>query len=488
MAYQKIKVSYLVPILYLALVVYLSLQPVKAQENNEPSMENSNTRVNQTDQVSRQFSDAIARIDARLENVEFSERTFSRQMTQYTWVVSIASGFVVALGVGATFLFGRSLSNTREEIEKTLRVLVTQELMREGQVSENFNELVEKLRDAERRYENICGNLDELDRYNQLLSGSHTDPTFSYQEASKLEVKARSQQLTRDERRTVQGHLNVVISKGLDGTVDPNTLFNSSVVGGRLDFDEEAIKLAVLANHFNPAPSHSIYLAEMENTFGLSYRMDGTKMIQRRADPSLVREQARKKAIVEVIRAPREGCEQIYSRANNIAVREREVGQFSKLIDAIETSIDPSSRKDALSELEDAAEMERSIVEDSSLTSYALVTLADAHAMRGEPGWRENFLKYARKAIETVATESPMSTWYYHTLRNLNRSGERVGLGQEISAFAEEWSVDLSQTDPEDVSERMQAALLQELAARMGQDGHPPEPDIPSNKDSERSF
>ena len=100
-----------------------------------------------------------------------------------------------------------------------------------------------------------------------------------------------------------------------------------------------------------------------------------------------------------MLRVPRAQCEQVYSRANNIGVRDRELGALKYFIQATELSAGYTSTYSMLEE--DLLEFNESQnkLGRPSITSSGLVNLADFYAMDGEPGWRKKYRLYSGNLV-----------------------------------------------------------------------------------------
>ena len=329
------------------------------------------------------------------------------------------------------------MGEIRDNIKQQIRLALQDHA---GSAAE-FDKLVASLKEAKEQHADIITALTDLREFDARNAQIKDDPTFSYEELSRLrnsEGGAKSEA----NRTLAQAHLSNIIDQGSTGIVDPNTLFNAAVEANMWDFDDEALRLATLAQHYRPSASHAMLLADLQATFGMAFELNKNGKLERTSDNAdVIREAAVEEARIEVLKVPRLQGEIIYSRANNIANRNRETGAFSVFIDTLDASLDPDRRVQALT---DAGVDNPQSYRDNVPMSYAYSTLADWHAMRGAPGWDQAFWANAARALELLATESKMATWYDSTARELAKTAGRLGVADRMTELAAEKGVDLA--------------------------------------------
>ena len=374
-------------------------------------------------------------VEEQLRIIQFIEGTIERQLYWFNISVAVIGALVVSWGAIVSWAFTRWFWNTQNSIKENISIYVTQELQKNSSAKATYAELVASLSDEHTRHQQHLKALTDLREFDCRNADNKDDPSFSYTEAQRL---SEDGQLTRENRRIVLGHLQNLIDHCMFGIFDPDTLFNASVVADRLDFHEEAIKLATLCNHYKPIASHSMLLADLQNTFGMEFKFSDDKIDRIPKSPQKVREMACRQAIIEILKTPREQCEIIYSRASNIAVREQEIGQISKFIRAIETSQSAKDRSVELKALGFTTQIDR------ALTSYGYVTLADFYAMQGDVEWESKYWENVQAALTLLSTESRMVTWYVPSMRQLQKTADHLGVEEKMASMTSNLGIDLS--------------------------------------------
>lgn len=424
-----------------------STQPTNTTRLDANSFAAENQRQKSGETYSHNSVDGFLRLSAD---------SINRQFQSISFMITVVGSFLVAASVGLAFFVSRWLQNTQNVVRESISVLVQGELSSASGVSSSFNDLYDQLKIDFARHEEVQRNLADLERYNSALETGADDPSFSYQEVQRIEYNAQGN-MNRDQRKIAEGHLNNIVSQGKNGFSDPNLLYNASVVANRMNFDMQSLHLAHLASHFKSSASHRMLVADVQNTFGSAFKLEDHELIKTNETPSAIRKAAREGARIEVLRAPREGCELVYSRLANIATRERESGFIDTAIEAIEISIDVKLRKSAL---------KKSGVDyklDNPLTSYAYVTLADLHSQRGDPGWRDKYHFYVEKAFSSLVDEPSIATWYSSTIEGLRKTASRLGKTEYIDQCCEKYKIDLS--DFESDEEKIRKRFLEEMVA-----------------------
>lgn len=231
--------------------------------------------------------------------------------------------------------------------------------------------------------------------------GLHSDATWELEDPyglyTALEVIAQQESEAKADRTVATMLLRKLIRLGERGQVDSNLLFNSSTVAARLDFDLQAVKLAALCAHGDPKPSHFARLYRLEEVFGIRFTISSGSLQVEEAPANLIREDAWRRVLSLIADRPTLQCELVLAEAHNIAVRNRESGYLDQLIEAIE----------------------HYAKEDEPPPSYSLVILSGLYAMRGSTDWRLDYQRCVDRAIQLLLAESPMVTWYRHSVREL---------------------------------------------------------------------
>ncbi len=124
-----------------------------------------------------------------------------------------------------------------------------------------------------------------------------------------------------------------------------------------------------------------------------------------------------------IAEVPRDEAEQVYSKASNIAVRNRSDGKFVALIAAIEESLaQPNIHP----------------------SSYTYTALANLHAWSGEPGWEEKYWSAIDNMFALLKEESPTSSWYEHSVSGAIRTAKRISLDRQLVESASRNGVDMA--------------------------------------------
>lgn len=326
----------------------------------------------------------------------------------FRFLSATATFLIIAISAIAAYFIGGTVSELNRQVERTATIAVGEEL---GLLRARDDELIE----IRNRFENDHKNT--LDRWERLTSAAIDlqartseelpDAYGSYQRLVDLELSAVDAEagLSVEDRRDAFWHLRNIIEAGRIGRADPNTLFNAGVSASRLEFPREAVELAVLAEHWQPTLSHRAFVLEQQNLFGLSFRIEGGALSQLDINAADVRSQSWKEILELIEQAPRVGAEQLYSRASNVAVRNRDEGAQLVLANTI---------------------LESSLQDQSQLISYAWATRADLLRLEGGRGWRDEFRNSLDLSVTALSTESPSSTWYDQSLELLQRVAYEV--------------------------------------------------------------
>ncbi len=213
-------------------------------------------------------------------------------------------------------------------------------------------------------------------------------------------------------------------------------LFNASSVASEMDFDHEALKLASLCAHWDPKPSYVLRKSRLEDTFGMRFDLKGGALVLSQQPPMVVREEAWKTAKEMVREGPTWQCELIFSELHNIATRNRETGY-----------------------VDDAIVVMEEVVDGDNVPSYAFAVLAGFYAMRGNRTWLNDYLGTVRKAIEILAAESPASTWYEHTVRDISKMAVHTEKTAEIKQILIQAGIAMPSSGPEGIDNQPSAPV-----------------------------
>lgn len=343
---------------------------------------------------------AIGRLDA-------DKQRFDAFMVHIKWIVSAVSS-IVLIGVGfVSFLGISNLNDIGQQLAENAKAQVRNEIEGNEQNIASISTLTKELQKAEKQYHTYKEYIDSLDVLRELESVDRQDPYFAFERLERLE----SEDSTPANRGTALKLLANIIEAGERGIADPNMLFNSSVAAERLNFQLEAVKLAVLAEHWQPSLPHTAVRAQTTEVLGQTFKVEGNKLQPAELLPKEVRKKAWKDLVDMVSQAPRVGGEHIYSRASNVAVRNRAEGYYQELIDTIVESEESSS---------------------GNLTSYAYAKLAQMYVWQGSEGWKASYVNATKKALHALSSESPGATWYDQTIDALIAEASRVDAEAEF--------------------------------------------------------
>ena len=151
--------------------------------------------------------------------------------------------------------------------------------------------------------------------------------------------------------------------------------------------------------------------------FHPEFTFDGVKLQKVASPAEAVRAEAWTELKEIIASAPRQEGEQAYSRASNMAVRNRSSGYYTELIAVIEQSL---------------------LDTPDAVTSYAVATLAQLYTWEAKPDWRRKYDLAVAMSLDKMSTESPVSSWYKHTARELIQNASRLS---EVDGFLEQAAV-----------------------------------------------
>lgn len=341
------------------------------------------------------------------------DRTAGSQRYLLRSILSIGSFLIVGLGASAVYLMGQSLSDLKSEVLALADTKVQAAIIEKASTTNKISEISRSLSQSLDDYKEHKQAIDALSGLAALDELGVNDPFGTYQKLSQLDDK--EELLSDEERATAFALLQSALDAGTQGITEPNTIFNTSVVSARLNFNIEAVKLAVLAEYWQPITSHAAIRAEYSNLYGVSFEFDGKKIQKVNKPASQVRIEAWQQLKAWILEAPKHESEQIYSRAQNVAVRNRSSGYYREMIEVIEKSRE---------------------INDSNITSYGLATLADLYTRDSAKDWEYNFWKAAEDALIKLGTESPLSSWYSHTARDIFLTAHRLNKAEDLVRLA----------------------------------------------------
>lgn len=458
-----------------SLILTLSSGFAYAQESKDPSPAMTTQSVTNgsvdASVESLTAKDAVADsktvFEARDSLAEYVDRYATDIMDILVWVMGIFGALVTLFLAAAGYVFKRYLEDTRASVERVTEQKVFELLKEEGQSQKTFSRIVEELKLSDERFESVLASLrarnDQLGlnqgaqktlspgkvQENNHDLGFAGDPSFAYEMASELSDKLRTNSTgefsdRQRERNEAERLLNEVLFAALDGRVDPNTVFNSAATAGKFDFDDLALKLQTMAYHLSPTPSHQLAMLDNEHNLGRGYIFESGVLKDKGLEPREARKAAFVSALKTVEKGVRPQSEIILSRSWNMAERGREDGAYDALIKSVQKGIDAAD-------------------EGTLAASYYYVTLFQLLARRANSGWKDEALAAAQKAVDALAQESPLATWYGSSVRELVTFSRRCGLEVEVKAMFEAKGI----TAFDDASQGPTATQMMQLIAQL---------------------
>lgn len=424
----------------------VSSDEVDQQNENEPIGTPRELKSESSDEADDQ---AISNLQY-FKYVENQLQTFNSLVIFLTALVGVIGAILIGIAVASAYMFNNQLKDTRNELRDEVKSSVKRELMSHGENKDIFDKLSKDLGEANLEAERLLSGLGDIHDIKERLSNddSSADPSFCYQEITRLEAQYSDSEnkMPNDVRLKIKLYLSFIIQSALSGSIDPNTLFNAGVTSSKLDFDDEFHKLIALAHKFKKSRSHTMKLAECRHKYGRVYQVteEGFEILDKSSKE--VREESLELARSELVKGGREHCEQVYSSANNIAIADLAAGAVTDFIKAIETSATISEANNGPKSSIEDYKLEASGTSDAgistqALPSYAYVTLADFHAIRGAEDWRAAYLENTRIALRLIQNESPMSSWYDSSVDNIMKTAIRVNSLEQIMAIAQQYNV-----------------------------------------------
>lgn len=355
------------------------------------------------------------------DQLDRDARRVEKFFSDIKWIISIVGSMFTVLIFLFSFFGFSSISDIKAELRTQVPIEVQNELRRDNELIMDAKRIVRNLTSMEQEYEQFKEWSNALSIVSESGDIASTDGKYAYDRVS---IISRSVSPTEQERREAAVLLDALIDLGQKGSIDPNILFNSSVTAQRLKFSVRAAKLATLAYTWRPSTSHRLKMLQHQDDFGISYQFDPSRALLVKHDLTSdeVRSQTWGEILAILAQNPRIEGEQAYSRAQNVAVKNRSSGYFTQLIDVINTAVksDPEGA-----------------------TSYAYKSLAVLYSWRGNKGWEDDFWAAVEMAAQKLAEESPLSSWYGHTARELLIETRRLGKREKLDAIFERHGLDV---------------------------------------------
>ena len=340
---------------------------------------------NNTDRYA--IEQAIARLDADKNRVDAF-------MVHVKWIVSVVSGIVIAVVGLVSFLGITNISDVSKQLAENAESQVRIAIDKDKENLEAIKDLNKDLEEARAEYKKNKESIDALAILKELEGVDRQDPHFAYKRLERLETE----EPTPADRGTALKLIAIIVKAGEEGLAEPTLLFNAAESANKLNFEQEAVKLAVLAEHWRPSLAHRALRAQTTEVFGRTFKLVEGSLQQMDTAPDKVRGSAWKDLLDMVIEAPRVEGELIYARASNVAARNRGAGYYEQLVDAI---------------------LKSEKLYPEKLTSYAYITLADIYARQGAVDWKDKYRAAMEKSVNLHKEESPAATWYGATQERL---------------------------------------------------------------------
>lgn len=356
-----------------------------------------------------------------IESIDKDRQRLSEEITAQRYllrtILGLGSFLIVGLGAAAVYLIGNSISELKSDVLALADSRVQAAISNSKDRVDAIEDILGRIREAEDDYNKYSIAIDSLSGLANLEALGTKDPYGSYKKLELLDNRSRTndQILSDEERATALRLIESILEASTLGLAEPNIIFNTAVSASRLEFNSEAVKLAVLAEYWHPSLSHRVIRVEYSTLYGKEFVFDGKKLAPVDKPASEVREEAwqNMKSILRTV--PRHECEQAYSRASNVAVRNRSNSYYTELIDLIESSLEAGQAP----------------------TSYAIATLAKLYTWEGAPNWEDKYFESVKLSLEILSAESPRSSWYKHSAQDILKNAYRIGRVEEVLGLAE---------------------------------------------------
>lgn len=369
----------------------------------------------------KELEQASKSMEIRSEALRNDQARLDSFMSNIKWMLSVVGALIIAAFAGVGYFGFSSINDLEDRVKSSAAIAVDQRITALEDEKTDFELIASQYEGLEADYETYRTWADALLAVASETDFSSRDSKHAYDQVNEISVMEAP---TREDRVRALALLEPLIQSGTNGEADPNDLFNAGVSASRLGMNREALKLAVLASHTRPTISHRAFELQMEELFGTRFTFDETsrELIESDLSPDEVRQQAWAELLDMISQAPRIESEQAYSRAANVAVRNRSEGSFRELIDVIEAS---------------------AVTHSNQLTSYAYQTLAGIYAWESAPDWEQNFWTSIEASVRLLAQESPSASWVEHTARELLQEAQRVNQLPRLLKLASDFDVDL---------------------------------------------
>lgn len=393
----------------------------------------STTKINSDGSISTQAQTLLSELkqsarsmEIRAEALRNDQARLDTFMSNIKWLLSVVGALIVATLAAIGYLGFESVSDIEERVRASVGPAVEAEIQTQSNLATEVTKIHEEYRVLEADFEKYQEWANVLSAVSSNTELANLDSSYAYNRISAISLieEGDETQASEEERLTALTFLNAIILKGVEGQVDPNVLFNSAVDASRLGMREQAAQLAALASFARPSLSHRSYELQLSELFGQEYTFDEQtrELIIVELSQSEVRERAWAELMTLVAEVPRSGAEQVYSRAQNVAVRNRTFGHYTQMIEVMETSF--SAKPD-------------------QVTSYAHATLAQLLSWESAEGWKGRYSSAVEAALSEMAKESPSASWYPHTARELVEEALRIGELDSLLTSAALYDIDL---------------------------------------------
>lgn len=360
-------------------------------------------------------------MEIRAEGLKNDQARIDIFMSNIKWLLSVIGALIVTALATIGFFGFSSVKDIEDRVGSNAEAAVEQRLLYESRVTSQLSGIASLYRDLEDDYELYRTWADALVAVSADSGLADRDSRNAANLVSQISL---DKDRTQEDRLRALALLEKIIRSGSVGEADPNDLFNAGVDASRLGMHSQALQLAVLASFARPSVSHRAYELQMEDLFGRRFVFDEeiAELVQTELSPVEVRKQAWDELLVLLKEVPRSEAEQAYSRASNVAIRNRSAGYYQEMIDVVETS---------------------AITAPVQITSYAYQTLATLYSWQSDEGWEKDFWKFMELAMEKLNRESPQSSWVKHSAREMLKEASEINELQKMLELASKYDVDL---------------------------------------------
>ena len=379
-------------------------------------------------------------LDTKLKLYQYIDRYADRELGFIKAVVSVL-GLISFVFLGVLGYFAkRYIDDIQKTVQQTTTIFLDESFAKEGERQKAFTKLADDSHQYVEEYKEILESLEGL-RELKDLAGATEDASYAYSRATllvkrymELDADAQGGEKAKGLRLEVSSLLDIIESEALKGNVNANTVFNAAANAGRMQDTLRSLRLMTLAADLEPSDAHQLAKLDEEYKMGISFSVSGGSISRIESDAGTIRETAFARAMEIVAKGKLQQSEIIISRAWNMAERGREEGALDALIEVLEGLVSP--RK-------------------GNVTSYVHVTLAQLYGRQALPDWEGKAKAALTTAIELLAKESPLATWYDSSQRELGTISQRLGLFDFAKDLAEAQGIELSPSEGGDMAELM---------------------------------